>query len=192
MLKNQPTIKEVLKKIVDFMGDAILIAHNAVAFDIRFINKKLQQNKMPVLTNTVIDTLLLSHAINTHLVRHNLGVVARDLKLNYDESTAHRADFDASILRDVWFSMLNRLEKMEIKNIDDINIKLQNDKLHHAQFGHFIVAYSRNQQGIKDIYKLVSSSHTTNLHRRPRVYTDEIKNNRGNLLIANHPTESDV
>jgi DNA polymerase-3 subunit alpha (Gram-positive type) len=101
MLEGQPPIKEVLKKIVDFVGDAILIAHNANAFDIRFINKKLQQNKMPILTNTVIDTLLLSYAINTHLVRHNLGVVARDLKLNYDESIAHRANVDARILYEV-------------------------------------------------------------------------------------------
>jgi DNA polymerase-3 subunit alpha (Gram-positive type) len=101
MLAGQPNIKEVLKKIVDFVGDATLIAHNALNFDIRFINKKLQQNKMPTLTNTVIDTLFLSYAMNTHLVRHNLGVIARDLKLSYDESIAHRANFDARILYEV-------------------------------------------------------------------------------------------
>jgi DNA polymerase-3 subunit alpha (Gram-positive type) len=88
--------------------------------------------------------------------------------------------------------MLNRLDKMGIKKIDDINVKLQNDKLHHNQFGHFAVVYSKNQNGIKDIYKLVSSSHTDNLHRRPRVYFDEIKNNRQNLIVANHPTESEI
>jgi DNA polymerase III alpha subunit (gram-positive type) len=87
---------------------------------------------------------------------------------------------------------MHRLEKMEIKNINDINVKLQNDKLHHNQFGHFAVIYSKNQDGIKDIYKFVSSSHTENLHRRPRIYFDEIKNNRQNLIVVNHPTESDV
>ncbi|MDR0675342.1 MAG: PolC-type DNA polymerase III [Mycoplasmataceae bacterium] len=192
MLMGQPNIKEILKRIVHFVGDATLIAHNAASFDIRFINKKLQQNNMPILTNTVIDTLLLSYAINTHLVRHNLGVVARDLKLNYDESTAHRANIDARVLYEVWLSMIHRLEKLDIKNINDINVKLQNDKLHHNQFGHFVVIYSRNQQGIKDIYKLVSHSHTKNLHRKPRVYIDEIKNNRANLIVTNHPTESDI
>jgi DNA polymerase-3 subunit alpha (Gram-positive type) len=88
--------------------------------------------------------------------------------------------------------MAHRIEKMEIKKVDEINIKLQNEKLHRNQFGHFVVIYSRNQQGIKDIYKLVSLSHTENLHRRPRVYLDEIKNNRANLIVANHPTESDI
>jgi DNA polymerase-3 subunit alpha (Gram-positive type) len=88
--------------------------------------------------------------------------------------------------------MANHLEKIGIKNINDINIKLQNEKLHHNQFGHFAQIYIKNQNGIKDIYKLVSTSHTDNLHRRPRVYINEIKNNRQNLIVANHPTESDI
>jgi DNA polymerase-3 subunit alpha (Gram-positive type) len=101
MLVGKPSIKEILKKIVQFFGDAVLIAHNAINFDMRFINKKLQQNSMPTLVNTVIDTLQLSYAINTHLTRHNLGAISRDLKLHYDETVAHRANFDARILFEV-------------------------------------------------------------------------------------------
>jgi DNA polymerase-3 subunit alpha (Gram-positive type) len=101
MLAGQPTIKEILKKIITFFADATIIAHNAFNFDIRFINKKLQQNGMAPLHNTIIDTLPLSYAINTHLNRHNLGVVSRDAKVGYDESTAHRADFDAEVLYQV-------------------------------------------------------------------------------------------
>jgi DNA polymerase-3 subunit alpha (Gram-positive type) len=87
---------------------------------------------------------------------------------------------------------LNRLNAQNIKNIEDINLKLQNNALHHNQFGYFAEIYARNQNGIKDIYKLVSTSHTTNLHRHPRVYIDEIKNNRKNLIVANHPTDGDI
>jgi DNA polymerase-3 subunit alpha (Gram-positive type) len=79
----------------------VLIAHNGINFDYRFLNKKLEQSNMPLLTNTIVDTMQISRAINTDLRQHALGVVARYYKINYDESVAHRADFDVSVLYSV-------------------------------------------------------------------------------------------
>jgi DNA polymerase-3 subunit alpha (Gram-positive type) len=56
---------------------------------------------MPLLKNAIVDTMQISRAINTDLRQHALGVVARYYKINYDESVAHRADFDVSILYSV-------------------------------------------------------------------------------------------
>jgi DNA polymerase-3 subunit alpha (Gram-positive type) len=77
------------------------VAHNGINFDLRFINKKLEQNELPLINNCLIDTSQLSRAINKHLSYHRLGVIARDYKINYDDSIAHRADFDAEVLYDV-------------------------------------------------------------------------------------------
>jgi DNA polymerase-3 subunit alpha (Gram-positive type) len=88
--------------------------------------------------------------------------------------------------------MVNKMKQLGINNVQDINTKLQNKQLHHHQFGNFIEVYARNQEGIKDIYRLVSTSHTDNLHKRPRVYIEDLKSNRRNLIITNHPTESDI
>jgi DNA polymerase-3 subunit alpha (Gram-positive type) len=40
----------------------------------------------------------ISRTINKHLSRHSLGVIACDYGITYDDSTAHRADFDAEVL----------------------------------------------------------------------------------------------
>jgi DNA polymerase-3 subunit alpha (Gram-positive type) len=79
----------------------VLIAHNGINFDYRFLNKKLEQSNMPLLKNAIVDTMQISRAINTDLRRHSLGVVARYYKINYDEAAAHRADFDVSVLYSV-------------------------------------------------------------------------------------------
>jgi DNA polymerase-3 subunit alpha (Gram-positive type) len=74
--------------------------------------------------------------------------------------------------------MVNKMKQLGINNVKDINTKLQNKLLHHHQFGNFVEIYARNQEGIKDIYRLVSTSHTDNLHKRPRVYAEDIKAKR--------------
>jgi DNA polymerase-3 subunit alpha (Gram-positive type) len=78
-----------------------LIAHNGINFDLRFLNKKLEQNDLPLIKNTLIDTMQLSRAVNTGLTYHTLGIIARHYKIDYDESIAHRADFDANVLYSV-------------------------------------------------------------------------------------------
>jgi DNA polymerase-3 subunit alpha (Gram-positive type) len=66
----------------------------------RFLNKKLEENNMSQIENTVIDTMQISRAIyNTS--RHSLGAIANNLKLEYNDEIAHRADFDAEILSKV-------------------------------------------------------------------------------------------
>ncbi|OAV63408.1 DNA polymerase III polC-type [Bacteroidales bacterium Barb4] len=101
MVEDAPHIKPSLVQIKAWIGDAILIAHNGINFDLRFLNKKLEQHHLPLITNPLIDTMQLSRALNKDLVKHNLGVIARHHKIYYDEAVAHRADFDAAVLNDV-------------------------------------------------------------------------------------------
>jgi DNA polymerase-3 subunit alpha (Gram-positive type) len=86
------------KKIINLIGNEILIANNGINFDLRFLNKKLEKNNLPLIENCVIDTAQLSRAINKHLLHHRLGVIARDYGIAYDETIAHRADVDTEIL----------------------------------------------------------------------------------------------
>jgi DNA polymerase-3 subunit alpha (Gram-positive type) len=52
--------------------------------------------------------------------------------------------------------------------------------------------YAKNQLGIKELYKIISLSSTTYLAGVPRVVESLYKENSANLILANHPTESDV
>ncbi|MFR3071532.1 MAG: PolC-type DNA polymerase III [Paeniclostridium sp.] len=40
LIKDKPTIEEILPKFMEFVGDSVLVAHNA-EFDIGFINQKM-------------------------------------------------------------------------------------------------------------------------------------------------------
>jgi DNA polymerase-3 subunit alpha (Gram-positive type) len=79
----------------------VLVAHNGINFDIRFLNKKLIQSKRSPLRNVLIDTMQVSRGINKDMARHNLGAICRSNKILYDDSIAHRADFDAEVLNKV-------------------------------------------------------------------------------------------
>ncbi|GHU53044.1 hypothetical protein FACS189496_4030 [Bacilli bacterium] len=91
-------IKDALIKIQHYCKGSVLIAHNGINFDIRFINKKLEKYGMELLTNPLIDTLQISRAINNDYSHHSLGVICRHCKIVYEEDVAHRADFDAEVL----------------------------------------------------------------------------------------------
>jgi DNA polymerase-3 subunit alpha (Gram-positive type) len=152
----------------------------------------LEQHNLPILTNSLIDTMQLSRTINPDLASHRLGTIARSLKIDYDDSIAHRADFDAKVLYDVWQSFKYKLSKMGISNIEDINNKLQTSNLYSTQFANIINIYCKNQSGIKNLYKIISESLTTNLYSKPRVFKNELISNKHNLFITNSPTESDL
>ena len=58
MVNGQPTIDEVLPKFMEFVGDSVLVAHNA-AFDVGFIKKNLM-DMGKTLKNPVMDTVPLA------------------------------------------------------------------------------------------------------------------------------------
>ncbi len=61
-LRDHPIFGDnrVGKAFVDFVGDAELIAHNGVAFDLPFINAELANAGLPALANDIVDTLHLA------------------------------------------------------------------------------------------------------------------------------------
>ena len=50
MLADKPTMKQALPVILDFLGDNVLVAHNAT-FDIGFVNAALEREGLPPLKN---------------------------------------------------------------------------------------------------------------------------------------------
>lgn len=179
-----------LNKIKEWIGNATLIAHNGINFDYRFLNKKLQQNNLPLITNPIIDTMQLSRYINNKAVQHNLGAVSHLYHLEYNDDIAHRADFDAEVLTKVWIRMVNFLESKNIKNLNQLN-NLVNDNYYNRQFAdNYLDVYCKNNQSFKKLYKLISNSNTEHLYTYPRVFYNELNAIRDNFIIANAPTES--
>ncbi len=123
MVKNEPTIDEVLPEIMEFFGDCILVAHNA-SFDVGFLNENLEETTCQKLNNPIIDSLALARAILKPMKSYRLGNVCRSYRVNYDDEVAHRADYDAKVLGDVFKSMIHPIMQSGNYNLLDIS-KLQ-------------------------------------------------------------------
>ena len=184
MLEGQPKITEALPKILNFIGDAILVTHNA-SFDFSFLQHALMRCNMPIMNNAVIDTLPLSRYLFPESRSHTLGSLCRNMDVVYDEDSAHRADYDAKVLNDVWQPMLVLLTKKNHHLTHAELAKLETPKslLKHIRPTH-VVALAKNKEGLKSLYKLVSYSHIDYLAEVPKIPRHEIEKLRENLIIG--------
>ena len=184
MLEGQPTIKEALPRIVDFIGDAILVTHNA-DFDFSFIQHALRRNGDQELTNPVIDTLSLSRYLFPESKSHRLGSLCRNMEVVYNEDEAHRANYDARVLNDVWQPMLVLLTKNNRHLTHEELAKLETPTtlLKHIRPTHCI-CLAKNKEGLKSLYKLVSYSHIDYLAEVPKIPRREIEKLRKDLVIG--------
>ena len=184
MLENQPTIKEALPRILSFIGDAILVTHNA-DFDFSFLQHALRRNGFEELKNPVIDTLSLSRYLFPESKNHRLGSLCRNMDVVYDEDEAHRANYDARVLNDVWQPMLVLLTKANhhLTHAELGKLESSTTLLKHIRPTH-LIALAKNQEGLKALYKLVSYSHIDYLAEVPKIPRREIEKLRDNLIIG--------
>lgn len=185
MLANQPSFKEVWPKIKEFIGDAIIVTHNTV-FDISFLNGELERMGLDVIRNPVIDTLSLSRYMFSDAKSHTLSALSKRLELDiYDDDKAHRADFDAKVLGDVWCTILGKFiqKNPNMVHSDLAKFETTTDMFKHMRPSH-CVAFAKNPQGLKDLFRLVTMSHLTYMAEVPKVPRDEIEKVRSNLIIG--------
>ena len=192
MVEDKPTFEEVSDKILDFMKDSVLVAHNA-DFDIGFINESLKRiNKKP-LDNPIVDTLDLARAIHSDRRAYRLGNIARLYKIVYDEDVAHRADYDAKVLSDIFIRMLSDVSRKGVKTLNELQ-KLQDEDAFAKNRATHVVVLAKNQQGIKDLYELVTISNTKSLAvfgkggeeflSEPRIFKEDLNKRRENILLG--------
>jgi len=186
MLVGKPTIKEALPQILAYIGDSVLVTHNA-RFDFTFLQEALKNNGFDSLTNSVIDTLALSRYLFPESRRHTLGALCKNMEINYSEDDAHRADYDARVLNDVWQPIIDRLHEHNIDDVLDLDtLETPKETLKHVRPSHCI-ALVKNQAGVRDLYELVSLSHTEyfgTVSKNPNTPRKEINRLRKNLLIG--------
>lgn len=189
------SIENVIDSWLNFMEDHILLAHNA-NFDFGFLNANLVRLNRPILTNTVIDTLDLSKALLKDKKFYRLGVIAKHYKISYDESGAHRADYDTEVLHQVFSKMLLSDELSQMKNVNEL-LNLDQSLAFQKNMKKHINLLAKNQDGLKDLFKLVTIAHTERLTNssitksendgsisEPRICREDINKLRSNLLVG--------
>ncbi|WP_339030464.1 PolC-type DNA polymerase III [Spiroplasma endosymbiont of Cantharis nigra] len=189
MLEDKNSIEVEFKNIMDIIEDGILVAHNA-NFDFNFLQTFAKKLGYGELKNTIIDTLSLGRLLQPRLKNHRLGTVAKAYQILYDEKIAHRADYDAEVLTNMYEHMWTEAKKITPIDIDSDWNKFNKDKYENENFrrtrGYHINVLAKNQKGLKDLYKLISHSHTESFLGSPKVFQSKILEvrNGNNILIG--------
>lgn len=127
MLEGQPSIEQVLPQFARFVGDAVLVAHNA-AFDMKFI--ELASDRCQVkLSNPVLDTVLLSAFVHDHTNKHTLD----DVTERYGVSIIgrHTALGDALATAHIFVKLVEQLSCRNINTLSDA--KNVSDQMTHIK-----------------------------------------------------------
>ena len=180
MVKDAPTIEEILPKFLDFIGDSVLVAHNA-DFDIGFT--KFNAEKLGYkLENTYIDTLRLAREMFPDYKKYKLGIIADNLGIKVD--VAHRALDDVKTLVQVFNVMIKNLKEKNIFSLDDFDniaegeVNLKNLPVYHA------IILAKDYVGLKNLYKLVSISHLHYFYRKPRILKSILQKYSEGLILG--------
>ena len=169
MVKNAETIDVVFPKLLEFLGDSILVAHNA-NFDIGFL-KQVAKGLGYEFNYTYVDTLNMAKDLFPDFKKYKLGKIAENLGIKVD--VAHRALDDVNTTVKVWNVMIKMLKERGAKTVEDIDLlgadeESKKDAYKRLNTYHAIIL-AKNYVGLKNLYKLISYSHLNYFYKKPRI-----------------------
>jgi len=180
MVKDAETIDKVMPKILEFVGDSVLVAHNA-DFDIGFL-KYNAKNLGLSLENTYLDTLRLAKDLFPDYKKYKLGKIAENLGIKVE--VAHRALDDVDTTVKVLNVMLKMLKDKGVETLDDITKKVAGDADFKKLPTYHAIILATNYVGLKNLYKLVSISHLDYFYKKPRILKSMYKKYSEGLILG--------
>ena len=180
MVKDAETIDKVLPKVLEFVGDSVLVAHNA-DFDIGFLKYNAKQLGLN-LDNTYLDTLRLAKELFPDYKKYKLGIIAENLGI--EVIVAHRALDDVDTTVKVFKVMLDMLKEKGVETLDDLkkiaseNVNIKKLKSFHA------IILAKDYVGLKNLYKLISISHLDYFYKKPLLLKSIYKQYSEGLILG--------
>lgn len=180
-LVDAEDIDPVIRRFKEWVGDATFVAHNA-SFDMSFIQAAYRAADLGDYQNSVIDTLELSRTINTESKKHGLNNLAK--KYNVELEQHHRAIYDTRATSYIFIKMLRQLKDLNIHNLNEIDAELSNDDAYKRAMPTHVNLLVQSQIGLKNLFKIVSTSLTDHFYRSPRIRKKLLTKYREGLLIG--------
>ena len=178
MVKDSPTIEEVLPQFIEFTKDSILVAHNS-SFDVGFMAHFAAEQKLEF-SPYVIDTLTIARENYTSVENHKLGTLAEFLGVELEG--AHRAINDTRATAKVFIKMIEDLKKKNLNVYEYAYSNIEEDA-RRLPYYHIII-FAKDYVGLKNLYKLVSFSHIRYFNRRPRIPRSLLNRYREGLIVG--------
>jgi DNA polymerase III subunit alpha, Gram-positive type len=126
MVKKAPKFWEVAEDFLNFIGDSVLVAHNA-AFDLRFLNHEIDRIYEDYrVGNPHLCTVKLSRRLLPNIANHRLHTVADYYSIQIENR--HRAGGDALATAEVFINLLDLMQSVGVDDLASIH------KLRYARF----------------------------------------------------------
>ncbi|MEG2608397.1 MAG: PolC-type DNA polymerase III [Lachnospiraceae bacterium] len=181
MILDAPDINTVLPRFLEFVGEAVLVAHNA-SFDVGFIEQNCRyQDIVPKFVS--VDTVALARVLLPTLSKYKLNIVAKALHISLDHH--HRGIDDAMTTAEIFIRFIEMLKDRNITTLKGINQfgSMNPDAIRKLPTYHAIILI-QNDIGRVNLYQLISLSHLTYFGRRPRIPKSEFIKHREGLIIG--------
>lgn len=150
MVEDAPTEEEAMPKILEFMGDYPMVAHNAI-FDYSFINEAAKRVTGQSISNERIDTQQMFKEIYPDLEAHGLNALTDKFKVELKDH--HRAMGDTMGLALAY----PKLKKLYLQRHDWANKELENVEYLFERFlriQNTVTTLQSELQDLKSVFKL--------------------------------------
>ena len=150
MVEDAPTEEEAMPKILEFMGDYPMVAHNAI-FDYSFINEAAKRVTGKGIENERIDTQQMFKEIYPDLDAHGLNALTDKFKVELKDH--HRAMGDTMGLALAY----PKLKKLYLQRNDWANKELENVEYLFERFlriQNTVTTLQSELQDLKSVFKL--------------------------------------
>ncbi len=150
MVEDAPTEEEVMPKILEFMGDYPMVAHNAI-FDYSFINEASKRVTGKEIQNERIDTQQMFKEVYPDLDAHGLNALTEKFKVELKDH--HRAMGDTMGLALAY----PKLKKLYLQRNDWANKELENVEYLFERFlriQNTVTTLQSELQDLKSVFKL--------------------------------------
>lgn len=180
MVSGADSQENVFKRFVEFAKGSVLVAHNA-NFDVGFLKKYAEKFSVPF-DFCYVDTLGLSRKLVTNIKRHRLDRVAKALGIHFEGH--HRAINDAEVTAKIFISFIDMLKRKCLTNVSEINVQLVDESIKQYTDLYHVILLVKDMTGLKNLYKLVSTSHLDNFYRKPRISKEVLNAHREGIIVG--------
>lgn len=192
MVRNAETIDKVFPKLLEFIKDSVLVAHNA-EFDVGFLRHFARELGYEF-DFTYLDTLSLAYELFPEYKTYKLGRIAKNLGIKVD--VAHRALDDVDTTVKVFKVMLDMLKERGVNTLEDIEIYASDETAKKEAFKklrtHHAIILAKDYVGLKNLYKLVSYSHLDYFYKKPRILRSMFKKYSEGLIIGSACSDGEL
>ena len=179
MLQGQPGAAEALPKLLEFIGEDPIAAHNA-GFDANLLRAELKRIGRSW-SGPVINTLAYARKLYPELKSHRLGAVCKYLGVSL--KNAHRAVHDATATAQCLKRMFEETKERfpDAKSLKDLDASLKGGAIGESRH---IILLAKNRTGLVNLNRLVSAGHLEYFKRVPHMPRFLIRKYREGLIIG--------